>query len=205
MEALTRTALDWGVATFTLRGERESGDRCVVVPFEQGVMVAVIDGLGHGAEAASAAEAAGRIITAHCRESVIAVVRRCHEQLRSSRGVVMSLASFSALDDTMTWLGIGNVEGMLIRAGRDAAPPREFLLLRGGVIGGQLPPLHATVIPVARGDTLVFFTDGVAPPPRQEIILGRSPQAVAEGVLTRHKKGTDDAVVLVAQWVGSPS
>lgn len=205
MEALTRTALDWGAATFTLRGERESGDRCVVAPFEQGVMVAVIDGLGHGAEAASAAEAAGRLITAHCRESVIAVVRHCHEQLRASRGVVMSLASFNALDDTMTWLGIGNVEGMLIRAGIDAAPPREFLLLRGGVVGGQLPPLHATVIPVARGDTLVFVTDGVAVPPRQEIALGRSPQTLADGILAGHKKGTDDGVVLVARWVGSPS
>lgn len=202
MEALTRTILEFGVAALTLKGERESGDRYVVAEFDQGVMVAAIDGLGHGVEAAAAATLAESVVRTHRHESVITVVRNCHAQLSSTRGVVMSLASFTSRDNTMTWLGIGNVEGRLFRTHPAARGAHEFLLLRGGVIGGQLPPLRATVVPVAEGDTLLLFTDGIIVPPVEDISLNQSPQRLAEGILARYAKGTDDAIVLAARWVG---
>ncbi len=194
--------IEWGAATFTLRGQTASGDRHVVAPFDSGVLVAAIDGLGHGDDAASAAQRAAGILAQSTHESVITLVRRCHDALRQTRGVVMSLASFRAGDDTMTWLGVGNVEGRLVRTGGNTGPPCEFLLLRGGVIGGDLPSLHATVLPVMPGDTLVFATDGVALPSVPQVAPRERPQAVAERILARQKKETDDALVLVARWVG---
>ncbi len=57
---MERAALiDWGVATLMLAGERESGDLHLVKPVGTGVLVSVVDGLGHGAEAAAAARARG--------------------------------------------------------------------------------------------------------------------------------------------------
>lgn len=196
--------IEWGAATFTLRGQIESGDRHVVVPFGPGVLVAAIDGLGHGDEAASAAERAARILEDVPAESVIALVRRCHESLRRTRGVVMSLASFHAPDDTMTWLGVGNVEGRLLRVTRDSNPPLETLLLRGGVVGSQLPSLQAALVSVVPGDMLVLATDGVALPSVPEVGLHDRPQAIAERILARQKKETDDALVLVVRWAGLP-
>jgi hypothetical protein len=196
--------IEWGAATFTLPGQTESGDRHVVTPFGAGVLVAAIDGLGHGDEAAAAARLAADILEHSPQESVITLLRRSHERLRSTRGAVMSLASFTSLDETMTWLGVGNVEGRLVRAGRDAPPACEFLLLRGGVVGGQLPTLQAAVMPVTPGDTLVFASDGVALPDVPEVIAHEHPQALAERVLARYRKGTDDALVLVVRWLGSP-
>lgn len=187
----------------TLPGQIESGDRHVVAPFEAGVLVAAIDGLGHGREAASAAQLAGGVLEHSPSESAIALVRRCHEHLQRTRGVVMSLASFSVRDQTMAWLGVGNVEGRLVRAAREATPPTEFLLLRKGVVGGQLPPLLATLLSVEPGDTLVFATDGVAMPSIPELLPDEPPQACAERILAEQKKTTDDALVLVARWVGS--
>jgi len=130
-------------------------------------------------------------------------VRRCHEHLRSTRGVVMSLATLTTLDETMTWIGVGNVEGRLKRAAGDVTPLSEFLLLRAGVVSSQLPMLQAAVLPVSPGDTLVFATDGVALPTALEVVADERPQVLADRILAKQRKGTDDALVLVARWVGA--
>lgn len=196
--------LEWGVAQRALPGQGESGDQFVVRPFRDGALLAAVDGLGHGSEAAAAARTAVGVLTAaaRARESVISLVRRCHEALLETRGAVMSLASFNAQDSTLTWLGIGNVEGVLARADPAVAPPRETLLLRGGVVGYQLPSLYASVIPVMPGDALVLATDGVRSDFGADLGHGEAPQAMADRLLAQYGKGTDDALVLVVQFAG---
>jgi serine phosphatase RsbU (regulator of sigma subunit) len=119
-----------------------------------------------------------------------------------TRGVVMSLAFFNAQDSTLTWVGVGNVEGMLVRADAKAHPARESVLLRGGVLGYELPPLRASVIPVFRGDTLILSTDGIRHGFAEELTLRDSPQQIADRILAHSGKGTDDALVLVARYLG---
>ena len=203
MEALT-CPIEWGAATTTLRGQAASGDHSVVAQYASGVLVAAIDGLGHGDEAASAAYLTAEILEKDPHESVITLIRRCHERLRMTRGVVMSLASFHAADETMTWLGVGNVEGRLVRADPEATPSCEFLLLRGGTVGRQIPMLQATLLPVQPGDTLVLVTDGVVLPSMEDLDSDGRPQAIAERILSKYSKQNDDALVLVARWVGLP-
>ena len=68
--------------------------------------------------------AARDVLARHAEDSVILLVDRCHERLRSTRGVVMSLASFDARESIMTWIGIGNVAGLLLRREGGAPLPR---------------------------------------------------------------------------------
>lgn len=199
---MTGAPLDWSIATRPRRGETTSGDIAVVRPFRHGALVAVVDGLGHGEEAAHAARRAAAELEAHAPESVIALIRRCHAALRGTRGVVMSLASFNARDDTMTWLGVGNVEGILVRAGSGPESPRETVLLRGGVVGYDLPPLQASVITVGVGDALGFATDGVRGEFTANFSANGSPARQAEDLLSRYAKESDDALVLVARYLG---
>src|SRR5437660_1766381 len=124
--------LDWGVASLALPGQAVSGDLHLVQPFPNGVLVAAVDGLGHGAEAATAAQVAVATLQAHAHESVLALLKRCHETLRETRGVVLTLASFHARDGTITWAGVGNVEGVLQRADVRGSPARDQVLLHGG-------------------------------------------------------------------------
>lgn len=191
--------LEWGVAARALPGQAASGDRHVVQSFPNGALVAVIDGLGHGAEAATAAEIAVSTLKSHAHESVITLLNRCHERLRASRGVVMSMASFNAVEGTLTWIGVGNVEGILWRA---AVPntAHESLLLRGGIVGIQLPPLSASIIPVMPGDTLSFLTDGIKRDFAKRLNLRDPPQELADRILSQHGKGTDDSLVLIARY-----
>src|SRR5258708_50452 len=109
MEELIHQLLDCGIATQPLPGEPESGDQHLIQPFAEGVLVAVVDGLGHGGEAAEAARIAVSTLKQSAGDSVDSLVRHCHQNLLHSRGVVMSLASFHSEDAAMTWIGIGNV------------------------------------------------------------------------------------------------
>ena len=194
--------IEWHVVQLTLKGQEKSGDHCLVKPFETSVLVAVVDGLGHGEEAAAAAKIAVDVLEANARDDVIALFKRSHEALRGSRGVVMSVALLNGLEGTMTWMGVGNVEGLLARANADIKPQKESLLIRAGVLGGPLPTLDASIIPIMPGDTLVFATDGIRSGFDEEINSLDPPKEIAGSIMSKYSKDSDDALVLVARYGG---
>src|ERR1700694_2593580 len=107
--------VEWGVASLPIARETESGDAHVLVPTSNGYLAGVVDGLGHGPEAAIAARAVAETLRSHANDAVAHLMLRCHQESRRTRGAVLSLASVSINDNTMTWLGVGNVEGNLFR------------------------------------------------------------------------------------------
>jgi len=192
---------EYGVAKFVLPGETESGDQHLVCCNESGVLIAAIDGIGHGAEAANAAKAAIAILRGGVGEPIISLVAACHEKLRSTRGVVLSLASVDTKHGLMTWLGVGNVQGALVRVDKKNGP-QETLLLRGGVVGDHLPFLQAAVLPVAKGDLLVFATDGIRADFVRTLFALENPQRAAERIMKSFSNQSDDALVLALRITG---
>jgi phosphoserine phosphatase RsbX len=202
METIKEPVVEYGVAKFALPGQGESGDHHLVRCSQNGVLIAAIDGIGHGEEAAEAAKAAASILKAGVDEPIISLVEECHEKLRATRGVVLSVASIDAAHGMMSWLGVGNVQGVLMRADSKRGNPQETLLLRAGVVGSRLPPLQATVLPIARGDTLFFVTDGISRDFADTLSAFGDAQRTAERILERYRIGNDDALVLVARLTG---
>ncbi|HEV8325556.1 MAG TPA: SpoIIE family protein phosphatase [Myxococcota bacterium] len=194
--------LDWSVAEAPHPGQAVSGDRHLVCPISGGALLAVVDGLGHGVEAADAAGAATDVLRAHAGDPVVGLVNRCHAALHATRGVVLSLVRIETAPPTITWTGVGNVAGLLLRAAPAAQPAREWLLARGGVVGYQLPPLRAAVLPLAAGDKIVLATDGLNPDFGDEARALGEVRACAERLLARYRRFTDDALVLVACFNG---
>jgi hypothetical protein len=201
LPSVTSQIVDWAARVHTLAGYSECGDAFVMAPFPQGMLAAVIDGLGHGSEAATAARIAVATLEEHAGLPVTELMKNCHDALRKTRGAVISLASFDVANDTVTWLGVGNVEGMLFRAG-EARQGRESLLLRGGVAGYQIPSLRAATLPVFPGDLLVFVTDGIDNRFCEKVSPWQAPDAIAADILSLYVKGTDDALVLVTRYLG---
>jgi len=193
-------SLEWSTAAATMPGETESGDRYWAGAVSNGMMFAVVDGLGHGPGAAAASDIAIATLERHAGDSVTELLHHCHKALRGSRGVTMSLAAFNTDDAMLTWIGVGNVECALLH--RDAGLPCDKLLLRNGVVGVRSLTLRAAELPVRPGDVLTMVTDGVtAGSPTRVSIDGRI-EAMANGILTSDGKGTDDALVLVARYRG---
>lgn len=185
-----------------MHGETRSGDLHLVREMPGGTLLAVIDGIGHGAPAAEAAELTVHALESFSAAGVIQAVRRCHESLIGTRGVVLSLALIDPRDDTLTWIGVGNVSGVLMRADSRAQPRIEELLARGGVVGLHLPQLQASVCSLGPGDVVALATDGVRPGFADVLTAKLSPANLASRMLAVHARGTDDALALVARYLG---
>ena len=220
--------LEVGMAMAPMAGQVTMADRHVVLTRTDGMLVAVIDGVGHGKFAEFAAVEAMRIIRDAPAGSLESIVEHCHDRLRTTRGVVMSVARLDANLGVLSWIGVGNVAGVVFRkrtgqsheyavgagyewrlgSARETPEARherdhdEYLMLRSGVVGDRLPTLHSDRLQLRHGDTLVFATDGVSSEFDQEHDFHDTPQNLAERILKRYAKGSDDALVLVIRFQG---
>jgi hypothetical protein len=193
--------IEWGVAASSCNLNDGLGDCYVVKPVRGGVLLAVVDGLGHGKQAAKAAQLAIDTVQEYTDGSIVSIFGRCHERLHSTRGAVMSLALFSAAAHTVTWAGVGNVEGLLLRR-IGAGVHEDTLMLSSGVIGDRLPSVKAFTKNISFGDAVILSTDGIRPGFGEGLSLRSAPQEIANAILTSHRRPDDDALVLVARFVG---
>src|SRR5689334_3735657 len=118
-------------------GEERSGDLAVFVPTTAGALTCVIDGLGHGPEAAEAAEICAATIREHAEASARELLNACHAALTDTRGAVMTAAWFDLDQSTLAWAGVGNVDARLVRSGPQLR--EEVALVFGGVLGYRMP------------------------------------------------------------------
>lgn len=198
--------LDWSVTARPLPGELLSGDLHFVECFPGGALVAVVDGLGHGPAAELAARTAVDVLRASPRAPVDALLRDCHEALKPTRGAVISLAAFDVARSAMTWVGVGNVEGVHFRR-IGAELRRERLFVRGGIVGQSLSTPRPATVPVSSEDVIVFATDGlesrfVDERLTEEVLRGEEVERIAQRLLQQHALERDDALVLVARYRG---
>jgi hypothetical protein len=122
-------------------------------------------------------------------------LRACHAALRGTRGAALSLARVNPHMAELSFVGVGNVEARMWQAGHV-----RHLMAQRGIIGGNLPRILLTSIPLERDWLLLLHTDGVSN--RLEVDWptasgSRDPQGLAATILAQWAKPTDDATVLV--------
>jgi phosphoserine phosphatase RsbX len=194
-------ALERGEAGAPLAGETRSGDLAVFAPYDGGALVATIDGLGHGAPAADASEAAAAILSEHPSDPPEVLLKRCHSALRTTRGVVATLAWFDLTTGGLTWTGVGNIEGRLMRAARQRGDSDDSPTLFGGVLGWSLPAVRVVRTTLQSGDCVVMATDGVAADFGSSLMPGVPAGEQAKRVLASHARGSDDALVVAVRYL----
>lgn len=192
--------LEWDAAALPTPGEKASGDRAVVVLDEHRALAATVDGLGHGPQAAAAAEVAASVLERSATQDPAAAVLECHRALHNTRGAALSLASIDLRRHTVNWLGVGNVEARLLHAG-ETGPATESLLLRSGIVGYELPRLAAQTTEIARGDVLIFATDGIRRDFADALVPSGSCRDIAQRILEQNALGSDDALTLVIRYL----
>lgn len=194
--------LNCAVACVPRAGEAASPDLYLVRPTDRGALLAVLDGAGHGVEAIAVAQRAAAIVSEHASEGVIALIRLCHEKLIGTRGAVISLISVDGIESTITWAGVGNVGGVLLRSEVFGPKACDSIPLQPGVVGYRLPPLQASVTPIAPGDLLILATDGIRRDFVQAFSLDDEPGSIAEYISSNFARGDDGRLVLVARYLG---
>ena len=194
--------LELGIAERPLRGELRSGDRAVLVAYDGGALVGAIDGLGHGIEAADAADAAAKVLAAHPDDDPVALLEACHRALSRTRGAVMTVSWFDLVDNHLSWTGVGNVEGRLIHPAAGPAARTEGALTKGGVVGYNLPSIRVTGTDLEEGDVMVLATDGIDSRFADAVTPAAPAQAIADRILAEHARERDDALVVVVRYLG---
>jgi negative regulator of sigma-B (phosphoserine phosphatase) len=122
--------------------------------------------------------------------------------LRKTRGAVITLAWFDLAAGTFSWAGVGNVEARFVRGAAVFGDRHDSALVLGGVVGYNLPQVRVSTRPLASGDAVAFATDGIEADYSASLAPGLPAQRLAEIILARHSKGTDDALAVVVRYVG---
>lgn len=197
--------LEWAAAARPRPGEPVCGDQSLAVDVPgSGALVGVLDGLGHGAEAASAALCGVEVLSDVCTEPLDVMVRHCHQALSGTRGAAMTLARIDFDTQTMRWIGIGNVTANLVAKSPVGVEVRSSARLIGGIVGYRLPDVLAPQqVSIRPGDLLVIASDGITDGHLEDIDFAASSRTIAEQILDRHNKQTDDALVLAARHRGA--
>jgi negative regulator of sigma-B (phosphoserine phosphatase) len=187
-----------------LPGEYTSGDQGIAIGIDGGAaLFGVVDGLGHGPEAAAAALSAVDTVKRASSERLEVLVHLCHRVLDGTRGVAMTLARIDFAAGTLAWTGVGNVTADLVAKAPTGLQLRSSARLSAGIVGYRIPEIRpAQVLPIRPGDLLVITTDGIAEDYLDHIDFAASAVVIAEGLLGKHAKATDDAMVLAARHRG---
>lgn len=198
----------WAGINVPLGGDGPSGDGWAVATATH-LAALVVDGLGHGPEAAAAAQAAFSVFE---RRNPAAIdgsrphepwltefARDAHEAMRATRGGVLGACLIERNAGRLLFAGIGNIHGRIV-----AGSAREHLASRPGTLGTQLsaPQIHTSTHPWTPGSVLVLASDGIDTrwdPATHPGLLRRHPALIAALIHRDHTRGRDDATVLVVQ------
>jgi serine phosphatase RsbU (regulator of sigma subunit) len=197
--------IEWAAKASARPGENICGDKLIAVDVDgTAALIGVLDGLGHGAEAAEAAKRGVDVLRSGRAEPLDVLVRRCHNALSGTRGAAMTLARIDFRSDTLSWIGIGNVAADLVAKHPAGLEVRSSARLAGGIVGYRIPEaLTPQQVPIRPGDLLVMTSDGIVEDHLDGIDFSASSLTIADQILHAHAKGNDDALVLAARHRGA--
>lgn len=175
-------------------GETRCGDAGLVRAIDGVTWVLLVDALGHGDQAADAANLA--IAEAETFPATITVeqaLMRLHVKLADSRGAAAALLRFEA--HTLSLGGVGNIE---VRTLQGPSPP--YFATRG-VLGHRLPPLRGNSIELTSPGSLLLFTDGVDRRVPLHTMRTLGGDLLCAEVLRSHALDRDDAMLVHVTYV----
>ncbi|KQQ40287.1 serine/threonine protein kinase [Duganella sp. Leaf126] len=192
--------LDCGGLALPLAGETANGDAWAVAPVRGHTALMMVDGLGHGPEAAKAAAAAIAALELQPALRPARQIDVCHTALRSTRGAALAIALHDAAAGQLHFAGIGNIAACVIDAGG-----RRQLASYNGIVGHNLRKVQEFTIDCAAGALVVLATDGIGTQwdlQQYPGLAGCDPSVIAAVLLRDYARPRDDASVLVYRIPG---
>lgn len=188
-----------GVVCVPQAGEWNCGDAWSLIRTRDGVQAVVVDGLGHGAEAARAADEALRVVRECKGWSPARTIEAAHGPLRSTRGAALAVAEIFASERIVRFAGVGNISGTIVARGES-----KSLTSYNGTVGVALRKVREFTYTWSNESCLVMHSDGLTSRARPDAYpnLAERHPAIVAGVLFRDAyRGRDDATVLaVREW-----
>src|SRR5688572_23186406 len=179
-------------------GERFCGDDWTVWSAGELTSIFIADGLGHGADAAAASRAAIAAFERHAERSAEEVVGLVHNALKSTRGAAVAIAELDRRHGVLRYCGLGNIAAVIVRPdGKE-----QHLVSLSGIAGHVARRLQTFTYPWLSGSQLVMHSDGIGTHwsiAKYPGLAMRRPDVIAGVIARDHRRGRDDATVVVAK------
>jgi hypothetical protein len=185
-----------GAVCLPVRGEKECGDAWAMKVGPDSMLFLLADGLGHGPDAAAAADRAVYIFERQASHGPAELVHLIHAGLRGTRGAAVVVAEVSPGTNLVRYAGVGNITGLIL-SGRTS----RSLVSHNGTAGIEARKVQEYAYPWPEDGLLVLHSDGVA---THSLLvdhpgLALKHPALIAGVLFRdHQRPRDDSAVVVA-------
>lgn len=173
-------------------GYAVSGDATVLVPNGAGYLLALVDALGHGPQAAESADVASAVIRAHAAERPKAILEACHAALRHKRGAAISIVSIDGTGHAVH-AGVGNVRVRVVPEGVH----HVGLVATAGVVGHQIRVIREQNFTLPLDGLGLMHSDGVGSR-IDPLAVPRGPiDRMASSLLETWQRDTDDASLVL--------
>lgn len=178
------------------KGLNICGDSFVVEERDGTYVISVIDGLGHGYDSWVAASTAVEVIRANVELSVDGIVRRCHQELRATRGAAVGVLKVDP-SGAGEFCGVGNIEVQSL----NGSSPSVFCL--AGIVGHNMRTSKVMPVTMRPGDIYCLLSDGVSSRGNLKSCLPGDPESVARRIVEQWGRAHDDATALVVGYGSS--
>ena len=178
-------------------GERFCGDAWTFHHSAGRTVVLLTDGLGHGREAAEAAEEA--IATFRKRQEMAPgeILRYLHDSLKKTRGAVAAVAEIRPQEGFLTYAGVGNISASVL-----AGSVSRSLVSHNGTLGMVTSRIQEFRSPWTRDSLLVLHSDGLQSKwdlSSYSGLVTRHPAIIGAALLRDFRRQRDDASVVVVK------
>lgn len=201
-ETRAKAALEIGAVAVPRRGEAGSGDGWAIARAKHGPMLLVVDGLGHGPEAAHAAAEAIRMFGQEVHEGPTEFLAAAHGALRSTRGAAAAAAVLDTGSRQIRYAGVGNIAATVVNG-----LETRSLVSHNGTLGHETRRIQEFVYPWPPGSLVVMHSDGLQTHwklDRYAGVLARHPAVIAGLLYRDFSRGRDDVTVLaVRECIGA--
>ncbi|MDN4076139.1 MULTISPECIES: PP2C family serine/threonine-protein phosphatase [Fictibacillus] len=173
------------------------GDSFYVTETRDYFICAVADGLGSGSMAKMASQAAVTAVEQNHQLDVESLMQVCNEELRGTRGAVLSIFKIDFQQRTVYYAGIGNIRFMMAGKDRKLIYPLPTV----GFLSGKPQKFRIQQFPFDDQTAFIIYSDGMEIHTQSRIILTNmvSPKESAAYLGNLSQKLIDDATCLVGK------
>ena len=181
-------------------GEPVCGDNWAWRDTRCGRTVMLVDGSGHGTEAARAAELAARTFSQHADAACEEIVERVHHALMPTRGAAVAVARIDGAAKVVRFVGVGNIGAVLAHGGTT-----RHMVSHNGTAGHVAPRIREFSYDFTSDPLVIMHSDGIGS--RWDIgaypgLAAQHPSLIAGVLMRDHRRGRDDALAVVMRAAG---
>jgi serine/threonine protein phosphatase PrpC len=201
-----------GAVSLPMPGQDVCGDGWAVTGTRR-MVCSVVDGLGHGPDAATAARASLDVLRDHAEVAPGRMLELAHQRTRPTRGAAVAFAVLersevaapghfeqvsASASRNLLFAGVGNIAASVV----DGELRRQQLISHNGIVGHNLRKVQQVGARLDAGDLLVMHSDGLSSNwdlASYPGLSARHPALIAAVLYRDFNRGTDDVTILVVR------